>query len=103
MASRNLLRRSARLAAAVGSKRSAVCAVSTSVAGRQCFQAAPAAAQIRLLTTQSTASSEETTRPESSIDPEQRILEKAMNHVAVHGCVAFRPPNSLYKLRYPQI
>ncbi|GMF19173.1 unnamed protein product [Phytophthora lilii] len=73
MSSRSLFRRSARLAAAVGTKRSVVCAASVSVVDRLCFQAAPAAAQ-----------------PEATIDPEQRILAKAMEHVTVHGCVVFR-------------
>ncbi|KAE8892731.1 hypothetical protein PF005_g18144 [Phytophthora fragariae] len=103
MASRNLIRRSARLAAPVSSKRSAVCASSMSVTGRQFFQAAPAAAQIRLQSTQSTASSEETTKSESSVDPEQRILEQAVKHVAVHGWTIEALAAGATDLGYPSV
>ncbi|KAG6597795.1 RpsU-divergently transcribed protein [Phytophthora cinnamomi] len=99
MASRNLIHRAVRVA----SKRSAVRAVSASVAGRQCFQAAPAAAQIRLQSTQTTASSEDTAKAEASIDPEQRILEKAMHHVAVHGWTIEALAAGATDLGYPSV
>jgi hypothetical protein len=81
------MRRSARLAAVLSSKRSVVCASSLSIADRQCFQASPPAAQVRLQSTQTSSAGEETAKPESPVDPEQRILAKALKHVTTHGWV----------------
>ncbi|KAG7382088.1 Ubiquinone biosynthesis protein coq9, mitochondrial [Phytophthora pseudosyringae] len=103
MATRSLVRRSARLAAAAASKHTTVCAASMSVLGRQCFQAAPDAAQIRLQSTQTTAASEEAPKIESPVDPEQRILAKAMDHVMVHGWTIEALATGATDLGYPSV
>uniref|UniRef100_H3GBW5 Ubiquinone biosynthesis protein n=1 Tax=Phytophthora ramorum TaxID=164328 RepID=H3GBW5_PHYRM len=103
MASRSFIRRSARIAAAISSNRSVVCSASMSVVGRQCFQATPATAQIRFQSTQAAASSEEKAQPEAAVDPEQRILAKAISHVVVHGWTIEALAAGATDLGYPSV
>ncbi|POM59838.1 RpsU-divergently transcribed protein [Phytophthora palmivora] len=103
MASRNIIRRSARVAAAITSKRSVLCAASMSVVDRQCFQTAPTAAQVRLHSTQTSGASEETAKSELPVDPEKRILIKAIEHVTVHGWTIEALAAGATDLGYPSV
>ena len=63
---------------------------SMSVMDRLCFQKSSAAAQVRSHSMQTNAFSKEATHQESSADPAQRILMKAINHIPEHGYAVFR-------------
>ncbi|EEY57962.1 ubiquinone biosynthesis protein COQ9 [Phytophthora infestans T30-4] len=101
MASRSLVRRSARLATAIATKRSFVRAASASV-NLQCFQTAPATRQTRLQSTQ-TSSSDEPPKTESPVDPEQLILAKALDHVISHGWAIEALAAGATDLGYPSV
>ncbi|KAG1710793.1 hypothetical protein DVH05_013518 [Phytophthora capsici] len=103
MASRNLLRRSARLVAAATHKRNVVSAVSMSAMGRNQFKTASTAGQIRLQSTQSNAANEEASKTDESVDPEQLILAKAMDHVPVHGWTIEALAAGATDLGYPSV
>ncbi|ETP50534.1 rpsU-divergently transcribed protein [Phytophthora nicotianae P10297] len=99
MASRSLIRRSARLATAVTSKHTVAHAASVS-AIRQSFQTTP---RIRLHSTQITAASEESPKTEPQVDPEQLILAKAMGHVVAHGWTIEALAAGATDLGYPSV
>lgn len=98
MASRSLLR-SARLVAANAVVRSGQRAVSASLGGRQQLQSA---SFVRFQSTQQPAS-EEPAQKQSSVDPEQRILAKALDHVAVHGWTVEALAAGATDLGYPSV
>lgn len=103
MASRNLLRRSARLVAAATHKRNVVSAVSMPAMGRNQFKTASTAGQIRLQSTQSNVANEEASKTDESVDPEQLILAKAMDHVPVHGWTIEALAAGATDLGYPSV
>lgn len=98
MASKCLIHRP-RLAAVIASKRSALCVPSVSI--RNCQN--PLAAQIRLQSTQTVSGSKQAPQSESSVDLEQRILARAMDHVPVYGWTVETLAAGAIDLGYPSV
>ncbi|RLN26231.1 hypothetical protein BBO99_00009001 [Phytophthora kernoviae] len=102
MTTRSLLHRSARLAASITIKKSVLRTPSVVVAGRKCFQTTPTAIQVRFQSTEFIIN-QKSTQTSSPVDPEQRILDKALNHVAVHGWTIDALAAGATDLGYPSV